>query len=284
MAKSPGPAGDLKEALPATGSAGGTGGRGAASRGQRESREGSETTSRRPSRPEVALPTERRSGESRLEELMTTIYGPPKIGKSTLANEFHESVLFMDVEGTLGDLEVFSIPIPDWVTFLSACAVATKPETMKKHPIVCIDTVDMLSLHCSDYTNAALGVAHESDAGYGKGYHAKRTEFLRPLAKLAATPGLGVILVSHAKEQEIRARNMTYYKSVPDLDKAGRDAAVNMSDLILFCDYEGEGEEERRVLRTKPSRYWEAGERSKAPRLPETIEMSYEALKTAWYK
>lgn len=232
----------------------------------------------RSTRAPLSLPTERSAPSGSLLDKTVLIYGPPKIGKSTLANEFGD-ILFADTEGGLSELAVFSKSVPDWQTFLEVCAAYAESDRFTG---MSIDTLDMLSIYCSAYTNAKLGIVHESDLEWGKGWNVKRDEMVRALAKLAAIPGRGLILVSHSKQVEIKLRNRTITKSVPDLTGAARDVAIDMADLILFADHEGEGEEERRVLRTKPSAYWEAGERGKNPRLPETIDLSFDALAKAW--
>lgn len=237
--------------------------------------------------PTLTLPTEPTKPSGKLEDKTILLYGPPKIGKSTLASEF-PGALFLDTEGGLGDLEVLRVPVGNWLTFLEACA-AIAADKSGRYQTVVIDTVDMLSSYCSQFTNQRLGIVHESEAEYGKGWAIKTAEFTRPLAKLATVPGLGLILISHAKDVEVKTRSRTLTKAMPTLGGGARDAVLNMADLILFCDFEETGEgAERRVIRTKPSAHWEAGERGRSPRLPDTIDWpvghGYEALKTAWYQ
>jgi hypothetical protein len=54
-----------------------------------------------------------------------------------------------------------------------------------------------------------------------------------------------------------------------------------MADMVLFCDLEVETAADgvqriRRVIRTKPSVYYEAGDRT--GRLPETLDLDYKAF------
>lgn len=233
-----------------------------------------------PVKAKKTLPTTKSVPTGKLEGRTIVIYGPPKVGKSTLASEMG-NVLFFDTEGGLTDLEVFKVPIPDWQTFLEWCAaVAAEPS---RYDAVCIDTFDMLALYCTNFTNNKLGIAHESDADWGKGWKMANQEFTRALAKLASLPELGLILIGHSKDVEIKTRNATYNKSVPSLSGQLKDTVINMADLILFCDFEDDEEGERRIIRTKPSRYWDAGERGKTPRLPDTLPLDYTSLRDAWY-
>lgn len=223
------------------------------------------------------------SGE--LETRMIFVYGPPKIGKSTLASEF-EDYFFFECEPGLKDLSVYKTdpPITSWLEFLEwAAAVAADP---KKYKGTVIDTIDSLALYCSGYTNQRLGLVHESDAEWGKGWDAARKELQRALSKLANL-GIGLIVIGHSKDIEVKRRNETYTRTVPRVGKAAREIVSDMADLILLCDteYDDDGNEYR-VIRTKPSKNWEAGERGNPPRLPETVEWplgsGYTKLKEAW--
>ena len=47
-----------------------------------------------------------------------------------------------------------------------------------------------------------------------------------------------------------------------------------MVDMVLYCDLEdGEDKTTRRLIRTKPSKYYEAGDRT--GRLPETLDLDF---------
>ena len=96
------------------------------------------------------------------------------------------------------------------------------------------------------------------------------------LTKLALPCGL--FLVSHAKEIEMDSRTGKYTRIVPTLPDKARNMVLGMADMVLFCDLDvqsgGEAEPSfRRVIRTKPSLYYEAGDRT--GRLPETLDLSF---------
>lgn len=231
-----------------------------------------------------ALPTEKTGGATPLEAKTVVLYGPPGVGKSTLANEFPD-VLFLDVAGELSDIEAFKMPIPDWDGFRASCA-SLIAETPRSFKVVTIDTADILGAMCSDAVLGKLGVVHESDLEWGKGWAAVRKEFLLRVAKLAATPDLGVILISHSKDVEIKTRSESYHRQAPSLTGGVRDACLNMADLVLFIDFD-EDDPEERVIYTKPSKYHEAKERGTHPRLPSSIKWpigisGYDLLKGFW--
>ena len=65
---------------------------------------------------------------------------------------------------------------------------------------------------------------------------------------------------------------------MPTLPEKARKIVLGMVDMVLYCDLDvsagSDGEPIiRRVIRTKPSLYYEAGDRT--GRLPETIDLDY---------
>ena len=232
----------------------------------------------------LALPSEPSVPTGALADNTIVIYGPPKIGKSTLASGF-DGALFFDTEGGLRHLQVYKVPVPDWPTFLKACRAFVESEFQT----AVIDTADKLAQYCRLYVNRKLGILHESDLEYGKGWDITQTEFARAIAALAAS-GKGLILISHSSTVEIKTRNRTYNKEVPTLSPKGmRNTVLSLADIIIYIgmgESEGEGDDVRGLF-TKESLYVEAGERGENPRLPEFIpwpigESGYDVLAKAW--
>ena len=218
----------------------------------------------------------RKRNPSHLADLTVLVYGQTKIGKSTLCSKA-DGALFLATEPGLNSLDVFQVPILSWDDLLNACAEITEG----KHPFktVIIDTIDNAYKFCTDYILKKFKIEHESDLGYGKGYALVNNEFQRVLTKLAFLP-YGLFLVSHAKEIEVDTRTGKYTRIVPTLPDKARKIVLGMVDMVLFCDLEVETGEDgaksvRRVIRTKPSLYYEAGDRTgrlpgdHRPRFPE---------------
>src|SRR5690606_38728108 len=91
------------------------------------------------------LPTEKRKPKQRLEDFSILLYGSPKIGKSTFCSQM-DHPLFLATEPGLEALEVYEVKVPDWKTFLQACAEISQGN----HPFktIVIDTVDNLWKAC----------------------------------------------------------------------------------------------------------------------------------------
>ena len=227
----------------------------------------------------MELPTTKTPAKQEIGALTWLIYGPPKIGKSTLASQA-DNALFLATEAGLNSLEVFQIPIASWDDFLSACGLIKAGK--HDYKTIVIDTVDMLHKLCAEHVLGKNGAEHESDLAYGKGYALVNGEFQRVITKLAAMP-FGLIMISHSKEQEKESRTGKYVKTTPTLTESIRKILLGMVDVIAFCDIEADTENgqpvERRVIRTKPAKNYEAGDRT--GRLPEVLPMDFAQIKAA---
>lgn len=222
----------------------------------------------------MLLPTQKTPPKQSLSDSTVLIYGARKIGKSEWCS-IADGALFLSTEPGLNFLEVYQIPIATWDELLAACAEIAEGNHQFKTIIV--DTVDNAYRMCSDYICKKFGAEHESEIGYGKGYSLINNEFQRVLNKLAFLP-YGLFLVSHSQEVEIETRTGKYTKTVPTLPEKARRIVLGLVDMILFCDIEtATGPDNkvmaRRVMRTKPSLYYEAGDRTK--RLPDVIDFDY---------
>jgi hypothetical protein len=227
------------------------------------------------------LPNTKTPPKPNLSDLTIFLYGNTKAGKSTFCSHA-EGALFLATEPGLNALDVYQVPIQSWQDLLNACAEITEGN----HPFktVIIDTVDNAYKFCVDHILKKFKIEHESDLGYGKGYAIVNNEFQRVLTKLAFLP-CGLFLISHAKEMEMESRTGKYTRIVPTLPDKARKIVLGMADMVLFCDLEvsvGEDGKQslRRVIRTKPSLFYEAGDRT--GRLPETIDLNYTSFLEAF--
>ena len=223
------------------------------------------------------LPTEKRKPKQRLEDFSILLYGSPKIGKSTFCSQM-DHPLFLATEPGLEALEVYEVKVPDWKTFLQACAEISQGN----HPFktIVIDTVDNLWKACSEYVRDQLDIMHESDLAYGKGYAMVKEEFFRVLRKLSLLP-YGLVMTSHEDLVEVKTRTATITKAMPTLPKSGRDIILGWVDMILYAHSVTTDSGEIRVIRTKPSENWEAGDRTK--RLPAMLPLDFQEFKNAFY-
>lgn len=224
----------------------------------------------------MLLPSIKSTKETNLARQVTLIYGRPKIGKSTFCSYYDHAVFFATEPG-LNHLEVFKVNINNWHTFLEACGeIAGGKHEFKT---IIIDTIDNLLVYCSDYVCKENDISHPADLPHGKGWSLITAEFTRAMVKLYGL-GYGVVLVGHTKQEEVETKTKKYSRFTIDISGKNQNVILNGMDLILFMDSEMKDGVEVGVLRTKPSQYYEAGDKSKL--LPESIYYPLDNPKVAY--
>lgn len=206
------------------------------------------------------------------------LYGPVKIGKTTLAAQL-DNVYFLATEIGFNWVKSRKTYIPNWATFRKFV------ETMEAHPELAatvnmwvIDTVSNLSKFCSQYTCGREKIAHPSEGEWGAGWEAIQDEFMHWIVRLGML-GPGVLFIAHEKEREIISHSMRITKRGPDLVKSHYTIINNMCDLILRMDFAPRARRKQnkeagkvtveRCIFTKPEETIEAGDRTGS--LPDKI-------------
>jgi hypothetical protein len=231
----------------------------------------------------MPLPTKKTPIRNALADQTIFLHGPPKYGKSSFCAQA-EDALFLATEPGLNSLEVFQVPINNWEEFLAACAEVA--EGNHAFGMVVVDTIDNAYRMCVEHVCRKKRVEHESELKYGLGYALVGSEFTRVLVKLAQLK-VGLVLIGHSQEKEVETRTGKTTKIIPTLPERARKTVLALADLILYCDLEAtvgpDGKAGvRRVLRTKPSAHYEAGDRT--GRLPEVIELDYQKFVRAFHQ
>lgn len=133
------------------------------------------------------------------------VYGPPGIGKTTLASEFPAPVFLQIEDGTPGDVELTSFGKID--TFGQVMdALGSLYEEPHEFKTLVIDSVTELQRlifaeTCQRGDEKGNAKANIEDFGYGKGYvYATRvaSEFLDAINMLRNDRGMCVILIAHS--------------------------------------------------------------------------------------
>jgi len=223
----------------------------------------------------VTLPKAPTPKKDDLRSLTVLLHGGKKIGKSSFCAGM-PNVVFAATEPGLGQLEVHQVPIQSWQDFIDFCNALVEEE--HSFQTVVIDTINNL------YAFACRAVCEKHKVEYvgdfkaiGKGHVLANNLFYETMLKLANQP-LGLWMIAHSVEKEIETRTEKYLKAVPQLPDKAAGQLLGMADLILYADLHEERDENdkprfRRVLRTKPSKYFEAGDRSGL--LPPSIDLDY---------
>ncbi len=224
------------------------------------------------------LPTEPTRRCTDLSAFNFVVYGPPKIGKTTLASRFPAS-LFIATEDGQNSLECFRVGVDSWPGFLAVAAELM--EGNHAFQTIIVDTVDNLWGLCQRFICEKKGVEHESELAYGLGAELIRTEFFRALTKLSMLP-YGLVLISHAVTKEVTTRTGTTHRVVPSFREREQGRLLGMADFILYCDLMpvpgADGKPQvQRVIRTKTSENYIAGDRT--GRLPDPLPLDFDVFK-----
>ena len=229
------------------------------------------------------LPMTRSIPKQNLSEYTIFAYGQVKVGKTTWASGFPNG-LFLASESGHNSLSVFKVDIDSWDKFLDVCRELASGD----HPFenVILDTIDNFYEMCRQYICTKNKVSHESEMSYGRGYALVMSEFQRVMTRLSMLP-MGLVMISHSNVLELQTRTGVRHKIVPSLKEKPRQLVLGLSDIIAFCDLETITGEDgkptyRRVIRTKPSPNYEAGDRT--GKLPDPLPLDFNAFKTAFEK
>jgi hypothetical protein len=208
-------------------------------------------------------------------------YGIPKGGKSTFWSKAPDAI-FLATEPGLNNIECFrwqhtngDYVIRTWDDFKKAIE---EVKAARQFKTVIIDTIDNAWIMCADKVCKNNKVEYQNDGalGYGKGSALIQNEMRRTLIDLCDSH-FGVVLISHAALVETEGPTGTAKKWVPTLHEKCRQVILGMVDMILFCDLDvDEKQKQIRVLRTIPSRLYEAGDRT--GRLPEKVLLNYDVF------
>ena len=177
------------------------------------------------------------------------IYGDSYVGKSTFIDQF-DDLLFINTYGNIDNTTSPVITIKDeitvqgrlttrkfaWEVFLDVVAELEKKQNNFKR--ICIDLVEDLYEHCRLYMYDKLGIEHEQDAGYGKGWDMVRTEYLSTIKRLKNL-GYQIIYISKEIESEITLKGGAKLTTVkPNINDKVANILAGTVDLTarVFMD------------------------------------------------
>lgn len=136
------------------------------------------------------------------------IYGAPFSGKTTLVDKF-PNLLILSTDGNIHNVTAPYIRIKDEVevtgrmtkkTFAWEVFKDVLDELEKKQndfESISIDLVEDTREMCRLYMYDKLGIQHESDSGYGKGWDVIKTEYLSTMRRFFNLDYKNLIIVSH---------------------------------------------------------------------------------------
>ena len=165
----------------------------------------------------MILPENKRRKEEIITDPDMWIYADSYVGKSTFVDHF-DDVLFINTDGNTQNITSPFIQIADelvhegrmtkkvlaWAKFREVIDELEKRENTFK--VIALDLVEDLYEHCRFYVFDQLGIKHESDGSYGKGWDMVRTEFLSQMKRLKSL-GYRIFYISKEIVNEITYSN-----------------------------------------------------------------------------
>ena len=215
------------------------------------------------------LPNTKTAPKTNFGALSTLIFADPKVGKSTWAANIPQA-LFIATEQGQNFLSVYKVDSKSWEDTIAIC----KELQAGKHEFktLVIDTVDLHYIQCERFICKREGVESVADLEFGKGFAMVRAEYLRVMNALQML-GYGLVFISHSKEKEIKTKTQSYTMKVCSLSEKPATMIAGMCDFIFYAYIDEHGQ---RLMRTKPTKYILAGDRS--GKLPELIPLNYDAF------
>lgn len=192
----------------------------------------------------LTLPDEMKDPDPDFSNYTTLVYGREKIGKTTLAASFPKALFFPTEPGIKG-MKVYAFNwehggVTDWSIFRRGVELVS--QNPGKFKTVIIDTVDVAYDQCLDWVCANLnipypGVDASGDQDYGKSWRAVKQEFVAQIMALVRA-GVGVLFISHAKEQENKTRSGERYTRIfPSMGNQARTVVESLVDFFFYAEY-----------------------------------------------
>ncbi len=175
-----------------------------------------------------------------------TLYGSPKIGKSTFGSQSPDPI-FVTTEDGIDNLPVAQFPkATTWQQLLDR--IGQVAEEKHDHKTLVIDTLNGAVELAAQYTCAqsfgGVWTAQKGKGGFlsfGQGWKATSEEVKKMLVPLDAcrARGMTVLLLAHTGFQTVRHPSEgDYSKFAPDIDKNVWARIAKWCDIILRADYE----------------------------------------------
>ena len=167
----------------------------------------------------MLIPENKKRDVQASKKVKLYLYGAPMSGKTTFVNKFPDP-LMLNTDGNIQYVDAPYIAIRDevsmdgrikkvkygWEVFKeSVDEIIAGNHTYKT---IVIDLIEDVYESCRVYMYNKLGIEHETDAGYGKGYDMIKTEFLTTIKRIINSD-YNIILLSHDKIEEVKLKNGT---------------------------------------------------------------------------
>lgn len=218
-----------------------------------------------------------------LSGYITFIYGPAKVGKTTLATQMPSALLLAFERGYNAIPGVIAQDVNTWGEMKQIYRELKKPEVQEVYKTIVVDTVDIAADLCQKYICNQLGIDNMGDGGWGTNSWSKYKKEFEDVFRGLTMMGYAVVFISHSKtgtDKDQNGRESGFTK--PTTQSSALQIIENMADIYCYARmYLGADGEEKRVLtlRSPAGSGISCGSRFKyiTPEIP----LSYDALTKA---
>lgn len=216
-----------------------------------------------------------------LREKSVTIFGAPKVGKSTVSSQFPGAIIAATEVGYRALSGVYAQDITKWTDFTKFLRELDKAGVKEKFSTVVIDVVDILWSLCEKHVCNGAGVEKLSDVPFGALYKILADTFSEAIRSIPQK-GYGVVFLSHAVTKSFTDESgVEYSKTIPTLNDRAAGIILGASDIIGYAKSVQDPNtlETRTALFLRETPRFTAGSRFKYT--PDVIPFEYDALVNA---
>ena len=218
-----------------------------------------------------------------LSGYITFIYGPAKIGKTTLATQMPDALLLAFEKGYNTLPGIIAQDVTTWGEMKQIYRELKKPEVQAVYKTIVVDTVDVAADLCQKYICSQLGIEAMGDGGWGTNSWTKYKKEFEEIFRGLTMMGYAVVFISHSKagtDKDQNGKEFGYIK--PTTQSSALQIIENMTDIYCYArSYVDQNGEEKRVLtlRSPAGSGISCGSRFKY--IAAEIPLSYDALTKA---
>ena len=185
-----------------------------------------------------------------LSGYITFIYGPPKVGKTTLAAQMPGALLLAFEKGYSALPGVMAQDVTTWGEMKQVYRELKKPEVQETFKTIVVDTVDIAADLCQKYICNQLGIDNMGDGGWGTNSWSKYKKEFEDVFRGLTMMGYAVVFISHSKTGVDKDQNgKEYGYTKPTTQSSALQIIENMTDLYAYArSYVDANGEEKRVL------------------------------------